>query len=48
MIEALDFLGDYYKQQNPELAKEYFQRVVDIGWNMGGLLDKAKQALEEL
>ncbi len=45
-IEALDFLGDYYKQENPELAKDYFQRVVDIGWNMGGLLDKAKQELE--
>ena len=44
-IEGLDFLGDYYKQQNPELAKVYFQRIVDIGWNMGGLLDKAKKEL---
>ena len=44
-IEGLDFLGDYYKEQNPELARVYFQRIVDIGWNMGGLLDKAKKEL---
>ena len=47
-IEALDFLGEYYKQQNPELAKRHFQKIVDIGWNMGGLLDKAKKELKEL
>ncbi len=47
-IRALDFLGEYYKRRNPELAKHYFQRVVEIDWNIGGLLDKAKMELEEL
>ncbi|MEM8895972.1 MAG: hypothetical protein AAGC88_15425, partial [Bacteroidota bacterium] len=45
-IEALDFLGDYHKSDNPELSKKYFQRIIDIGWNMGGKLDKAKSELK--
>ena len=47
-IEAYDFLGDFYKQNNPELAKSYFQKIVDIGWNIGGKLDKAKIELQNL
>ncbi|NAS14084.1 serine hydrolase [Poritiphilus flavus] len=47
-IEAFDFLGDYYKNDNPELARTYYQKIVDIGWNMGGKLDKAKTELERL
>ncbi len=47
-IEALDFLGDYYKQKDPRLARSYFQRVVDIGWNMSGKLDKANRELDKL
>lgn len=47
-LEAYDFLGDYYKKENPDLAMEYFQKIVDIGWNMGGKLDKAKTELEQL
>ena len=47
-VEALDFVGEYYKQQNPEPAKPYFQKIVDIGWNLSGLQDKAKKELKEL
>ena len=47
-IEACDFLGDYYKESHPGLAKQYFQKIVDIGWNMGGRLDNAKRALNDL
>lgn len=47
-LEAYDFLGDYHKEKNPDLAREYFQKIVDIGWNMGGKLDKAKAELEHL
>ena len=47
-IEAYDFLGDYYKSSNPELAKKYYQKIIDIGWNMGGKLNKAKAELINL
>lgn len=47
-LEALHFLGQHYKKEDPELAREYFGRIVDIGWNMGGVLDKAKAELERL
>ena len=47
-IEAYDYLGDHYKESDPELAKQYFQKIIDIGWNMGGKLDKAKNQLKEL
>jgi len=47
-VEALDLTAEYYKQENPELAKRYFQKIVDIGWNLAGLLDKAKKELKEL
>ncbi len=47
-IEACDFLGDFYKESKPEIAKKYFQKIVDIGWNMGGKLDKAKSELDNL
>ena len=47
-IISLDFLGEYYTSQNPELAKRYFQRIVDIGWNIARLVDKAKRELKEL
>ncbi|MEL7003753.1 MAG: hypothetical protein AAFN93_13605, partial [Bacteroidota bacterium] len=47
-LEALFFLGQHYKSDNPELAKNYFNRIVDIGWNMGGVVEKAKAELESL
>jgi len=47
-VVALDLVGEYYKQENPELAKRYFQKIVDIGWNLRGLLDKAKNELKDL
>jgi len=47
-LEALNFLGLYYKENNPELAKANFQKIVDIGWNMGGVVDRAKTELEKL
>lgn len=47
-VEALALTAEYYKQENPELAKHYFQKIVDIGWNLSGLLDKAKKELKEL
>ena len=47
-IEALDFLGEHYKEEDPELAKTYFQKIIDIGWNMGGKLDKAKEEIKNL
>lgn len=47
-IEALDFLGDYYKKNDPEQAKAYFQKIIDIGWNIDGKLDKAKAEMEQL
>lgn len=47
-VEALGFLGDYYKSENPALAKEYYQRIVDIGWNISGNLSKAREELQKL
>ncbi len=47
-IEALDFLGDHYKKNNPEQARGYFQKIIDIGWNIDGKLDKAKLEMEQL
>ncbi len=47
-IEALDFLGDHYKDRSPDQARACFQRIVDIGWNISGKLDKAKKELQEL
>ncbi len=47
-IMAYDFLGDYYKSRDHEMARTYFQNIVDIGWNIAGKLDKAKSELEKL
>ncbi len=47
-LEAFDFLGDYYKTKDPDRAKTYYQKIVDIGWNMDGKLDKAKAELQNL
>jgi len=46
-VEALGHLGEYYEKEDPDLAKQYYQKIVDIGWNLGGLLDKAKEKLAE-
>lgn len=49
-IEAYDYLADYYKSAKPDLAlaKKYYQKIVDIGWNINGKLDKAKRELKGL
>ncbi|HAA10778.1 MAG TPA: hypothetical protein DCE41_03395 [Cytophagales bacterium] len=47
-IQSLDFLGQYYQEQDPAQAQIYYQRVVDIGFNMGGAVDRATDALEEM
>jgi len=47
-LEALFFLGQYHKEKAPELAVAYFQRIVEIGWNMGGVVDKAQRELDAL
>jgi len=47
-LEALDFLASYYKENQPEKAKAYYQRIVDIGWNYAGMVTKAKKALGEM
>ena len=46
--EAWDFLGDYYKKDDPSLAKSYFQKIIDFGLDISGKLDKAKQEAEKL
>jgi len=47
-VEALGYVAEYYKQRDTELAKHYYQKIVDIGWNLSGLVDKAETELKEL
>ena len=46
-LESFGFMAEYYRHQNPELSRQYFQKIVDRNWNMGGLLDKAKNELSK-
>ena len=44
-IEAWYELGMYYQDTQPELAKDYLQKVVDLGWNIGNKVELAREAL---
>ncbi|MEM7514639.1 MAG: serine hydrolase domain-containing protein, partial [Bacteroidota bacterium] len=44
-IEAWYELGIYYQDTQPEIAKAYLQKVVDLGWNIGNKVELAKEAL---
>lgn len=47
-LEALDYLGNYYEEKAPFQARIYYQKIVDIGWNYAGKVDKAKKKLKAL
>ena len=44
-IEAWYELGMYYQSDQPEVAKAYLQKVVDLGWNIGNKVELAQKAL---
>jgi len=47
-VFSLYYAGEYYRDRDPKLARQYFQKIVDINWNLSGLLDKAKEELKHL
>lgn len=48
-IEAWRWLGDYYVGNDSlDQASEYYQKVVDNGWNIDGAVDYARQQLKNM
>lgn len=47
-LEALDYLANYYEENDADKAKSYYQQIVSIGWNYDGKLTKAQQKLDML
>ncbi|MEM6726495.1 MAG: hypothetical protein AAF598_20825 [Bacteroidota bacterium] len=48
ILKALDFLGQHDLESDLARAKAYYQQIIDIGWNMNGLVNKAQSILEKL
>ena len=46
-LEAWEFLGEYYEPEDPERARGYYQKIIDLGWNMGGVVDRARVKLRD-
>ena len=47
-LEAWNYLATYYKDEKPSVAKAYYQRIIDTGWNYAGYLENARATISTM
>ena len=47
-VEAWNYPATYYRDKEPSIAKAYYQRIIDNGWNYAGYLENAKEEISAI